>query len=124
MVKKILLAEDSPTTRSLVVSTLEQLGDIEVVEASSGFEALKTLPRHKFDIIITDINMPDINGFELLNFVKHNQVYQHIPLIIITSEVSERDREKGKSLGADVYLAKPVDPEELQRVVGQYLGLT
>lgn len=124
MVKKILLAEDSPTTRSLVVSTLEQLGDIEVVEASSGFEALKTLPRHKFDIIITDINMPDINGFELLNFVKHNQVYQHIPLIIITSEVSERDREKGKSLGADVYLAKPVDPEELQSVVGQYLGLT
>ena len=120
--KTILLAEDSPTTRSLVVSTLEQLGDLEVVEASSGFEALKTLPRHKFDIIITDINMPDINGFELLNFVKHNQVYQHIPLIIITSEVSERDREKGESLGADVYLAKPVDPEELQNVVRQYLG--
>ena len=120
--KTILLAEDSPTTRSLVVSTLEQLGDLEVVEASSGFEALKTLPRHKFDIIITDINMPDINGFELLNFVKHNQVYQHIPLIIITSEVSERDREKGKSLGADAYLAKPVDPEELQNVVRQYLG--
>ncbi|MCB0218475.1 MAG: response regulator [Chrysiogenetes bacterium] len=120
--KTILLAEDSPTTRSLVVSTLEQLGDLEVVEASSGFEALKTLPRHKFDIIITDINMPDINGFELLNFVKHNQVYQHIPLIIITSEVSERDREKGKSLGADAYLAKPVDPEELQSVVRQYLG--
>lgn len=120
--KKILLAEDSPTTRSLVVSTLEQLGDLEVIEASSGFEALKTLPRYKFDIIITDINMPDINGFELLNFVKHNPVYQHIPLIIITSEVSERDREKGKSLGADAYLAKPVDPEELQRVVGQYLG--
>lgn len=120
--KKILLAEDSPTTRSLVVSTLEQLGDLEIVEASSGFEALKTLPRYKFDIIITDINMPDINGFELLNFVKHNQVYQHIPLIIITSEVSERDREKGKSLGADAYLAKPVDPEELQNVVRQYLG--
>lgn len=120
--KTILLAEDSPTTRSLVVSTLEQLGDLEVVEASSGFEALKTLPRYKFDIIITDINMPDINGFELLNFVKHNQVYQHIPLIIITSEVSERDREKGKSLGADAYLAKPVDPEELQNVVRQYLG--
>lgn len=121
--KKILLAEDSPTMRSLVVSTLEQLGDLEVIEASSGFEALKTLPRYKFDIIITDINMPDINGFELLNFVKHHQVYQHIPLIIITSEVSDRDREKGKSLGADAYLAKPVDPEELQRVVSQYLGL-
>ena len=119
---KILLAEDSPSTRSLVVSALEMIGDVEVVESSSGFEALKILPRHKFDVIITDINMPDINGLELLSFVKQNPAYQHIPLIIITSEASERDREKGRALGADEYLVKPIDPDALQSVVSRYLG--
>ncbi len=119
---KILLAEDSPSTRALVVSALEMIGDVEVVESSSGFEALKILPRHKFDVIITDINMPDINGLELLSFVKQNAAYQHIPLIIISSEAGERDREKGRALGADEYLVKPVDPDLLQSVVSRYLG--
>ncbi|MEW6775431.1 MAG: response regulator [Bdellovibrionota bacterium] len=122
MAHKILLAEDSASTRSLVVSALEMLGDVEVVEAASGFEALKSLPREKFDVIITDINMPDINGLELLSFVKQNRLYQHIPLIIITSEVSARDEEKGRALGADEYLVKPVDPDRLQQVVRRYLG--
>lgn len=119
---RILLAEDSPTTRSLVVSVLELIGDIEVIETSSGFEALKMLPRNKIDLIITDINMPDINGLELLSFVKQNPAYQQIPLIIVTSESGSRDQEKGLALGADEYLVKPVDPDVLQGVVRRYLG--
>lgn len=117
----ILLAEDSATTRAFLVATLEEINDFEIIEASSGFEALKLLPRRKYSLIITDINMPDINGLELINFVKSNLQYSSIPLIVVTTEGAERDREKGLALGADEYLVKPVNPVELQELVKKYL---
>ncbi|MCW5828987.1 MAG: response regulator [Deltaproteobacteria bacterium] len=120
-IARILLAEDSPTTRSMVVSALELIGDIEVVPTSSGFEALKTLPRFKFDLIITDVNMPDINGLELVSFVKHNPMYRHIPVIIITSETGEKDEARGRALGAAEYVHKPLNPDTLQQVIRRYI---
>ncbi len=117
----VLIAEDSPTTRAMIVSAIELLGEIDVIPTSSGFEALKTLPRHKFDLIITDVNMPDINGLELVSFVKHSPLYQHIPVIIITSEVGSKDEEKGRALGAAEYVHKPVDPDRLQQVIRKYV---
>jgi len=119
---KILVVEDSPTTRAMIISAIEEVaGGLEIFESKNGFEALKLLPHHSFDLIITDINMPDINGLELVSFVKRNQAYKHIPLIIITTEGSERDREKGISLGANEYLVKPFNPEMLQNVVKKYI---
>lgn len=124
MGRPILIAEDSAVTRAFLVSTLEDIDDFEIVEASTGFEALKQLPRRKFSLIITDINMPDINGLELINFVKSNINYRSIPLIVVTTEGAEQDRKKGLALGADEYLVKPIDPEMLQAMVGKYLGET
>lgn len=121
MAKKILIAEDSPTMRSLIVSTLSAMGDYEIFEAANGFEALRILPREKVDLVITDINMPDINGLELLNFVKGNQQYQKIPLIIVSTEGSEKDKQKGLSLGADAYLVKPFHPEQLEELILRFL---
>ncbi|MBI5875744.1 MAG: response regulator [Deltaproteobacteria bacterium] len=121
MSSKILIVEDSPTTRAMITSAIEVIDGMEIFESKSGFEALKLLPHHSFNLIITDINMPDINGLELVSFVKKNQGYKHIPLIIITTEGSERDREKGLSLGANEYLVKPFNPEELQKLVKKYL---
>ena len=122
MSSKILVVEDSPTTRAMIISAIEEVaGGLEIFESKNGFEALKLLPHHSFDLIITDINMPDINGLELVSFVKRNQAYRHIPLIIITTEGSERDREKGISLGANEYLVKPFNPEMLQNVVKKYI---
>lgn len=122
MPSKILVVEDSPTTRAMIISAIEEVaGGLEIFESKNGFEALKLLPHHSFDLIITDINMPDINGLELVSFVKRNQAYRHIPLIIITTEGSERDREKGISLGANEYLVKPFNPEMLQNVVKKYI---
>ncbi|MBI3755927.1 MAG: response regulator [Deltaproteobacteria bacterium] len=118
---KILIVEDSPTTRAMITSAIEVIDGLEIFESKSGFEALKLLPHHSFNLIITDINMPDINGLELVSFVKKNPGYKHIPLIIITTEGSERDKEKGLSLGADEYLVKPFNPEELQKLVKKYL---
>jgi len=120
--KKILVTEDSATMRALISSTLQALGEFEIVEAANGFEALRMLPREKFDLVITDINMPDINGLELVSFIKKNEQYSDIPLFIVSTEGSERDKEKGMSLGADAYLVKPFSPVQLQELVRQYLG--
>lgn len=121
---KILVVEDSPTTRAMITSAIEVVEGMEIFESKSGFEALKLLPHHSFNLILTDINMPDINGLELVSFIKKNPEYKKIPLIIITTEGSERDREKGLSLGANEYLVKPFNPEELQKLVRKYIGKT
>lgn len=119
--KKILIADDSPTMRSLIVSTLDAMDDFELIEAANGFEALRILPREKVDLVLTDINMPDINGLELVSFVRNNPLYKETPLVIISTESSQRDREKGLALGADAYLVKPFNPEELQQLVAKLL---
>lgn len=103
--------------RSMLTETLEDLDlPVKVTEASSGFEALRFLPRDNYDLIVTDINMPDIKGLELVSFVKRNEKYSNIPLIIVSTEGSERDREKGLELGADAYLFKPFEPDVLREV--------
>lgn len=121
--QRILIVEDSATMRSLLVSTLESLElPLRITQAASGFEALRSLPRDEFDLIVTDINMPDINGLELVSFVKRNAAFRAIPLVIVSTEGSERDREKGLELGADAYLVKPFDPEALRRVARELLA--
>jgi two-component system chemotaxis response regulator CheY len=121
-VKRILVVEDSPTMRSLLASALEDLETtVKVDEAESGFEALRMLPRGEYDLIVTDINMPDINGLELVSFVKRNEAYRGIPLVIVSTEGSERDRDKGLGLGADAYLVKPFDPEVLREIARSLL---
>ena len=121
--KTALIVEDSNTTRSLIKSVIEEVGDINAFEAATGFEALKALPRQPFDLIIVDINMPDINGFELLDFVKNNDQYKSIPVVIVSTESSEDDKEKGMALGAAAYLTKPFKLEELQGIVRKVLSL-
>jgi len=121
--KNILIVEDSSTMRSLIVSTVEILDDVDVTATSSGFEALKILPHKNFDLILTDINMPDINGLELVKFVKTNSEYKKIPLIIISTEGSDRDRQRGIDLGADEYVVKPFKPEHLQTLLVKYLNI-
>ena len=121
--KRILIVEDSPTMRALLNSALEGLEvPVKITEASSGFEALRCLPREPFDLIVTDINMPDINGLELVSFAKSNNAYRSIPLIIVSTEGADRDRERGLELGADAYLVKPFDAEYLREVVADLLS--
>jgi two-component system chemotaxis response regulator CheY len=120
--KTILIADDSPATRSMLISTIEALGEYRIVEASSGFEALRLLPREKVDLILTDINMPDINGLELISYLRNNSNYLTVPVFIISTEGSQKDIDKGKSLGANEYLIKPFDPERLRALVASYLS--
>lgn len=112
---KILVVEDSSAMRSYLASLIEEKGNLlEVIEASSGFDALKALPHHKFDAILTDINMPDINGLELVSFLKSHPLYRSIPVMVISTENTEEDRNRAVALGAEDYLIKPFTVEELQ----------
>jgi two-component system chemotaxis response regulator CheY len=121
-VEHVLIVEDSPTMRALLVSALEGLArPLKVTEVGSGFDALRRLPRERFDLIVTDVNMPDINGLELVSFVRRNPAYARVPLVIVSTEGSDRDREKGLALGADAYLVKPFEPDDLQRIVESLL---
>jgi two-component system chemotaxis response regulator CheY len=122
-VQRILIVEDSATMRSLLAATLEDLDvPVKITEASSGFEALRCLPREEYDLVVTDINMPDINGLELVSFLKNNAKYSEIPLVIVSTEGSDRDRDKGLGLGADVYIVKPFEPDSLRQVVRDLLA--
>ncbi len=121
--QRILIVEDSETMRSLLASSLEELDvPVKITEAASGFEALRVLPREDFDLVVTDINMPDINGLELVSFVRSNERFESIPVVIVSTEGSERDRDKGLELGADAYLVKPFDPHALREVVAGLLA--
>jgi len=115
--KSILIVEDSVTTRALIRAIIEEIGDFNTIEAGSGFEALKLLPTQEFNLVITDVNMPDINGLELINFIKNNSRYSHIPLIIVSTERSDEDRKRGMALGAMAYITKPFKAHELQEVI-------
>jgi len=117
--KNILIVEDSATTRAVIRAVIEDMGDFNTVEAGSGFEALKLLPTQEFNLVITDVNMPDINGLELIHFIKSNPRYSHIPLIIVSTERSEEDKKRGIALGAMSYITKPFKAQELQEVVKQ-----
>jgi len=117
--KTVMIVDDSATMRSLIVTYLTEIGDFEILEAKSGFEALKLLPTKGVDLILTDINMPDIDGLELLNFVKSSPIYQHVPTIIITTERGEADRQRGLALGARAYIVKPFYLGELREAVAE-----
>ena len=121
---KILVVEDSPSMRAYLTTMIEADFELEIVEASSGFEALKTLPHHKLDAILTDINMPDINGLELVSFLKNHPIYKSIPIMVISTEGSEEDRRRAALLGAEEYLVKPFQPEDLFSKLRKLLKVT
>jgi two-component system, chemotaxis family, chemotaxis protein CheY len=111
---RVLVVEDSPGMRAFVRATLEEGGLFDVTEAANGFEALRLLPRERYDLVVTDINMPDIHGLELLSFMRKSEVHATTPVIIVSTEAAQRDRERGMALGANAYLTKPFDPEALR----------
>jgi two-component system chemotaxis response regulator CheY len=118
---RVLVVEDSATMRGFVTAALEAAGPYAVTQAESGFHALKILPRGRYDLIITDINMPDINGLELVRFIRESETHKATPLIIISTDGREADRDRGLKLGANAYLTKPFQPEELLEVVRSLL---
>ena len=116
---KILVVDDSRAMRAYTRGVLRENFECQIVEATSGFEALRLLPRQSFDLVITDINMPDINGLELIRFIRKSERHKELPILIISTQTSEQNRSRVYDLGANAFISKPFEPETLKKEVSR-----
>ena len=121
MSKRIMTVDDSASMRQMVGFTLKQHG-YEIVEAINGADALKKLGKEKIDMLITDINMPELDGIGLVRKVRDNAAYKFIPIIILTTEFQTEKKEEGKAAGATGWIVKPFRPDQLVAVVKKVMG--
>lgn len=119
---KFLVVDDSPTMRQLISFSLKRIPGSTIVEANDGVEALKKLATEKFSLILTDINMPIMDGLKLISMIRNDPQHKTIPIIVITTEGAEEGRKEGLALGANAYIAKPAKTGDLLNVVNKLLG--
>jgi len=120
---KVLIVEDSPTMRQLIVFALKRLRGLTIVEANDGVDGLKKLSSDKFDLIFTDINMPIMDGLKLVSLVRNDPGYKQVPIVIITTEGASEDRERALALGANDYITKPIQTTQILDVARRLLSL-
>jgi two-component system chemotaxis response regulator CheY len=121
MSKTILVAEDSNSIRKFITLALKLQG-YKVIATEDGMEALEKLPNQKIDMLITDLNMPNIDGFKLIKAMRENPEYKDLPIIILSSLSKDEDVHKGLETGANSYLIKPFNTKRIQYEVAKYLG--
>ncbi|MEM7155153.1 MAG: response regulator [Myxococcota bacterium] len=118
-----LVVEDSPPMRKMIVFALSRIRELSVTEADDGVDALRRLASTRFDIIITDINMPILDGLKLVKRLRADENYKDVPIIIITTEGAEEDRQRALALGANAYITKPIQAPQVIAMVRETLGL-
>jgi DNA-binding response OmpR family regulator len=125
MAPKVLIVDDEAHIRRLIEQTLEDLEDegIELLTASDGEEALETIKAEKPDLVFLDVMLPKMNGFDVCHATKHELGLTGTYIIMLTAKGQEFDKQKGGEVGADIYMTKPFDPDELLRKVVEALGL-
>jgi len=116
MLRKIMTVDDSPTVRQMVGMTLRDAG-YEVIEAVDGVDALRRLETESIGMLITDLNMPRLDGVGLIKAVRDNPANRFIPIIMLTTESHEKKKLDGKAAGASGWIVKPFKPEQLLGVV-------
>jgi two-component system chemotaxis response regulator CheY len=119
--KTIMTVDDSASIRMMVSFTLGELG-VEIIEAVNGNDALAKLEKSPVDMLITDVNMPGLDGISLVRKVRENPSYRFIPIIILTTESEAGKKLEGKSAGATGWMVKPFRPEDLISVVRKVMG--
>jgi len=119
----ILIVEDSPTMRQLISFALKRIRGVRIVEAGDGVDGLKKVSAEKFDMIFTDINMPVMDGLKLISLVREDAAHKGIPIVVITTEGAQEDRQRALALGADDYITKPIQPNRILEVAKQLLKI-
>ncbi len=119
----VLIVEDSPTMRQLISFALKRLRGIRIIEANDGVDGLKKLSAEKFDLIFTDINMPIMDGLKLVSLVRNDANYRTTPIVVITTEGAQEDRERALALGANDYITKPIQPNRILDVAKSLLSI-
>ena len=115
--RRILIVEDSPTMRQLLVFALRRLKNVEVVEAQDGMDGLRKVSSDPFDLALIDINMPVMDGLKLISLMRGEDSMKDIPIVVITTEGASEDRERAIALGANEYLTKPIQANKVLEVV-------
>jgi two-component system chemotaxis response regulator CheY len=118
---RVLIVEDGKTLRLLIVRALRQIPDVEIVEAGDGVEALAKLATFKPDVILTDINMPQMDGFTLIERLRARPDLKDIPVVVITTEGALNHLERGRLLGVAAYATKPVKADAIAATLRQVL---
>ena len=121
---RVLIVEDSPTMRQLICFALKRLRGICIVEASDGVDGLKKLAAEKFDLILTDINMPIMDGLKLVSLLRNDANYKGTPIVVITTEGAQEDRERALALGANDYITKPIQANRILDITRNLLNIT
>ena len=119
---KILIVDDSPTMRRMVKASLRDLPDVVFDEAGSGLEAIEQLALSPVSLIVLDLNMPDMHGIEVINFLRKHSVYRAVPVIVLTTRGDDSVRAEALSKGASAYLTKPFLPDVLASQVRERLN--
>jgi two-component system chemotaxis response regulator CheY len=112
--KKILIVDDSPTIRRMVAASLQTIGGVSFQEASNGMEAIEMLTRDRMNLMILDLNMPDMHGLDVLKFVRAHEQFRSLPIIVLTTKYDAESRKSAFDAGASNYLTKPFDPTSLR----------
>ncbi len=120
MSKIILVVDDSKTIRYTVVSTLRNYG-YTVLEAEDGIDALEQCNGQKIHLVISDLNMPKLNGIGFVREMKQHPSYKYTPVIMLTTETSEAKRAEGKSVGAKVWMVKPFNADRMLSVINKLI---
>jgi CheY-like chemotaxis protein len=123
MDKVVLVVDDSATVRKFIAASLNMKG-FRVVTAADGVEALERMPAEKFDLIITDLNMPDMDGFEFIRSIRDTPEYRDIPIIVLSSMTDLKNKDYALELGAVAFLEKPLSTEAIQREVFRFVNKT
>lgn len=121
MAKSVMVVDDSESVRKFLVFALRSSGYI-VIAARDGMEALEKLTQHKVDLVITDLNMPNMNGYELIQALREDSEYSDVPVIILSSLSNDEDIEYGLKIGANSYIIKPFDQKRIQYEVAKFIS--
>ncbi len=113
---RILIVEDSPTMRQLLVFALKRMKDVEIVEAQDGMDGLRKVTSDHFDLALVDINMPVMDGLKLISLIRGEDNLRDMPICIITTEGAQEDRDRALELGANEYLTKPIQANNVLAV--------
>ncbi len=120
---RVLVVEDSPTMRQLIVFALKRIRNLQIEEAGDGVGGLKKLSAHKFDLVVTDINMPIMDGLKLVSLIRNDPQYKDVPVVVITTEGAIEDRDRALALGANEYITKPIQTARILEVAKKMLGV-
>ena len=118
-----LVVDDSPMLRQLLVFALGRIRNLRVVEADDGVDGLRKLASTRFDVIITDISMPIMDGFKLIKRVRTDPIHKETPIIFITTESAPEERERALQLGANTFVTKPVQAPQVVAKVKDMLKM-